>query len=303
MAAHDVTIFYNASVVHTMSAGPAEAWCVADGKFALVGTLVAAMAACGSGALVNLHGAAVVPGLIDSHLHLLYGGFKLARPQLDNCSSAADVVAVLEAHVARHPIPPGGWLQGFGWDQERFPAKAFPTREDLDGAFPATPVWLGRIDGHAAWANSAALRDAGALPKTDPQGGRIVRDPRTGEPTGIFTDTAMRYVAAHVPRPTHNESVEALSLALASLSHHGVTAIHDPGIGLEELQLLRELIDAQRFPLRSHAMVLANGNELGEVLATPATPKVLGRRSLFPNLAPPPPDEPRPAIPCPRANR
>ena len=226
------TLFFNASVVHTVSptAPSAAAWCVIDGAFSGVGSLAVATAACGaSAARVNLHGAVVVPGLIDSHLHLLYGGLKLARPQLDNASSAAEVVSILLAHVAKRPVQPGGWLQGFGWDQERFPGKIYPTREDLDGAFPHTPVWLGRIDGHAAWANSEALRRVPKLPKSDPQGGRIVRDPETGEPTGVFTDTAMRLVAARVPRPSRNESLSALRLALARLSRHGLTAIHDPG--------------------------------------------------------------------------
>ena len=269
-------LFFNASAVHTMSsAATAEAWCVADGKFLKVGDLAAVKSACGpSAALVDLRGAVVVPGLIDSHLHLLYGGFKLARPQLDNCSSPADVVQVLEAHVAKHPVPAGAWLQGFGWDQERFPGKAFPTRADLDGAFPTTPIWLGRIDGHAAWGNSAALKLVPPLPSSDPQGGRIVRDPKTGQPTGVFTDSAMPLVADHIPRPTKAENVEALDLALRSLSHHGLTAIHDPGIGLEEIPLLQEAIDNGTFPIRSYAMVLANGNDLGEKVATPTTPKL-----------------------------
>ena len=251
-----------------------------DGKFSSVGSLDVVAAACGPKATrVNLHGSVVLPGLIDSHLHLLYGGFMLARPQLDNCSSAADVVAVLKAHVAKRPVAPGSWLQGFGWDQERFPSKAFPTREDLDAAFPHTPIWLSRIDGHAAWANSEAIRRAPALPKVDPEGGRIVRDPKTGEPTGIFTDTARALIADTIPRPTHDESAEALHLALTSLTHHGLTAIHDPGVGLEEIPLLEEAIDNGTFPIRSYAMVLANGNELGEDAATPSTPQIADYKS------------------------
>ena len=115
------TLFFNASVVHTMDddAPSAEAWCVSDGRYSFVGTLSDAKQACGSGRTEDLHGAVVMPGFIDSHLHLLYGGFKLARPQLDNCSSPAEVVSVLQQHVATHPVAAGGWLQGFGWDQER----------------------------------------------------------------------------------------------------------------------------------------------------------------------------------------
>ena len=274
------TVFYNASQVHTMSGDATvgiDSWCVDDdrGTFTFVGAHAKTLAACPSAETkVNLHGAVAIPGLIDSHLHLLYGGFKLQRPSLDNTSSAEEVVEVLKAHVAKHPVAAGSWLQGFGWDQERFPGKEFPTRQDLDGSFPDTPIWLGRIDGHAAWANSAALRLVPALPQHDPQGGRIVRDPKTGQPTGIFTDTAMRFVASHVPRPTHAESAEALQLALASLARNGLTAIHDPGIGLEEIPLLKEAIDNGTFAIRSYAMVLANGNELGEQTATPETPKI-----------------------------
>ena len=151
------TVYFNATVIHTVSAAGAEAFCVSSGKFPRVGGIAEVTSACGPTAVRrDLHGAAIIPGLIDSHLHLMMGGMKLARPQLDNASSPAEVVDLLTSWVVSHPVPPDGWLQGFGWDQERFPSKEFPTRADLDGAFPQHPVWLGRIDGHAAWANSAA---------------------------------------------------------------------------------------------------------------------------------------------------
>ena len=272
------TIFHNASVTHTMAGtSGATAFCVDDttGRFLSVGGYNQAASACGTSAKTkNLLGAIVIPGLIDSHLHLLYGGYKLARPQLDNCSSPADVVKVLQAYVAAHPVPEGSWLQGMGWDQELFPGKNFPTRQDLDGAFPHTPIWLGRIDGHAAWVNSEALRRAPPLPATDPKGGRIVRDAK-GQPTGVLTDTAMPLVAMHIPAPTYGEASEALHLALTSLAQNGLTAIHDPGIGLGEVELLKDAIDNGTFPIRSYAMYLANGGtSLGDHLANISSPKV-----------------------------
>ena len=271
------TLFFNASAVHTMDdrRPSAEAWCVVGGRFRLVGTLDAAKAACGpTPTVVDLLGAVVVPGMIDSHLHLLYGGFKMARPSLDNCSSADEVVSVLVRHVAKHPLSAGSWLQGFGWDQERFPGKRFPTRESLDAAFPTTPVWLTRIDGHAAWCNTAAIRRAPPLPRADPAGGRIVRDPATGEPTGVFTDAALPLIADSIPPPSKAESVEALNLALPALSRHGLTAIHDPGIGLDEVALLKESIDNGTFPIRSHSMLLAADTVgLGKA-APPDTPQI-----------------------------
>ena len=276
-AADARTLFYNASVTHTMSGTTGvTAWCVdnASGRFLSVGGYQEAAGACGTSARSDLQGAVVIPGMIDSHLHLLYGGYKLARPQLDNCSSPAEVVALLQAYVAAHPLLEGSWLQGMGWDQERFPGKKFPTRQDLDGTFPHTPIWLGRIDGHAAWVNSEALRRAPPLPATDPTGGRIVRDAK-GQPTGVLTDTAMPLVADHIPPPTYDQASEALHLALTSLTQNGLTAIHDPGIGLGEVGLLQDAIDNGTFPIRSYAMYLANGGtSLGDHLANVSSPKV-----------------------------
>ena len=217
------TLFLNASAVHTMDDDhpTADAWCVINGRIGAIGAHAAAARACGPAAdVVNLRGAVVVPGFIDSHLHLLYGGFKLLRPQLDNCSSAQDVVSMLEAHVRANPQRPGAWLRGFGWDQERFESRELPTRQLLDAAFPHTPVWLERIDGHAGWCNGAALRLVPPLPSTDPPGGRIVRDAATGMATGVLTDTAMRLVANFIPVPPREEQRQAslpLMLILASI--------------------------------------------------------------------------------------
>ncbi|KAL3894879.1 MAG: hypothetical protein SGPRY_013684, partial [Prymnesium sp.] len=254
---------------------PPTAWCVGpDGKFSVVGGLALALHACGESApLVDLKQAVVLPGFIDSHLHLLYGGHQLARPSLALCTSPADVVSTLQAFLADHPLPAGAWLQGFGWDQERFTSRRFPSRADLDPAFPHTPLFLTRIDGHAAWVNSAALRLAPPLPSYDPRGGTIRRD-SSGQPTGILTDSAMPLIAAHIPPPTYAQATEALSLATGLLSRHGVTSIHDPGIGLEEVPLLLDAIDNGSFPIRSYAMYLANGADGGERLARPDSPKL-----------------------------
>ncbi len=269
------TLYFNATA-HTMDAArpTATAWCVGGApraaRFLAVGNITAAAAECGPMAgAVDLLGAVVVPGMIDSHLHLLYGGLKLSRPVLDSCSSAADVVRVLQEYVSSHTLPPRGWLQGFGWDQERFPSRAFPTRADLDAAFPTTPVWLTRIDGHAAWANSEALRRTPPLPATDPAGGRIVRD-ATGAPTGVFTDAAMSLVDAHIPPPSESQQRDALALALALAAQSGLTSIHDPGIDQSEVELLMALADEGHLTLRSYAMLLGNAAGLGKP-ASPAT--------------------------------
>ena len=266
-----------------LSVGPVDAWCVnAEGKFTALGPFDATRGACPDSEAISLQGAVVFPGLIDSHLHLMYGGMKLVRPQLDNCTSAADVASLLSDWVLIHPVPAGGWLQGFGWDQNLFPGQALPTRADLDVAFPSTPVWLGRIDGHAAWANSEALRRVPPLPDKDPQGGRVERDPTTGEPTGIFSDTAMQLVDDSVPAPAYEERVAALHLALDLAARSGLTAIHDPGIDPADADLFKEAIDNGTFTLRSHAMWLAAPNDLGAASdpVDPPTPLYKGRLSV-----------------------
>ena len=230
------TLYYNASAVRTMDPDlvAAEAFCVAGGRVTAVGTLAAAQKECGaSAAKVDLKGAAVIPGLIDSHAHLLYMGFKLSRPQLENCTSIAEptnsVISVLTDFLKTHPMKPGQWLQGFGWDQNRWADKAFPTKEQLDTLLPDNPCFLTRVDGHAGWANSAALRAVPPLPGTDPAGGKIVRDPTTGEPTGVLQDNAMQLVEGHIPKPTQAETDGALRLVLDECARNGLTAIHNPG--------------------------------------------------------------------------
>lgn len=250
-------IYFNASV-HTVddSLPSASAFCVSDQLFKAVGTLADVKLACDSAQVVDLQGATVVPGFIDAHAHLMIEGFKLLRPQLDNCTSVQEVVKVLQEYVSRVPLAPGEWLQGFGWDQNLWVNQTFPTKEDLDGAFPSTPVYLIRIDGHASWTNSAGIRACPPLPSADPEGGRIVRDAQ-GRPTGVFTDSAMELIADSIPPPTHTASLSALSLVLAACRANGLTAIHNLGIGLSDAALFKESIDAGNMTLRQYAMWLA----------------------------------------------
>lgn len=273
-------LVYNMSSIHTMDPAipSADAFCVEDGKFSAIGTLAEAAAACPASAEhLDLRGAHVIPGLIDSHFHLLYGGFKLLRPSLDDCTSAnssnQSVVAVLRAFVRARPLAPGGWLLGFGWDQNQWTDKGFPTRQELDAEFPTDPVWLTRIDGHAAWANSAALRAVPALPSTNPEGGTIQRDPKTGDPTGVFTDNAMALVENHIPPPSPQDNNDALTLVLKDAAANGLTGIHNPGITPDQIDLFKGYIDAGTMTLRQYAMYLGVAGGLGKA-ATPSSPKI-----------------------------
>jgi predicted amidohydrolase YtcJ len=167
--------------------------------------------------------AMVVPGFMDGHLHFIDGGFQLARVDLRPADSPAEFIARLKAYALERR--PGEWILGGDWDHERWPGAPLPRRDWIDSVTPNNPVFVNRLDGHMGLANSAALRAAGITRATkDIAGGVIVRDPRTGEPTGILKDGAMGPVEAAVPAPTDRERDAALRRALAFAASKGVTA-------------------------------------------------------------------------------
>ena len=193
-------------------------------------------------------GATVVPGLIDAHAHLMGLGYALMRADLVGARSKAEVVSRLQAFAAK--LPPGAWLLGRGWDQNDWTDKAFPTAADLDAAFPDRPVWLERIDGHAGWANTNAMRRVTRDLRGDwqPDGGRIIRD--DGKPTGIFIDTATALVDAVVPPPDEAFRIEALQRALAATASVGLTGVHDMGTSAADLDLYQRFANQGRLTLR-----------------------------------------------------
>jgi predicted amidohydrolase YtcJ len=209
---------------------------------------------------VDAGAATVVPGLIDAHAHLMNLGFALLRADLVGATSKAEVIARLQAF--EKTLPPDAWLLGRGWDQNDWPEKSFPTAADLDAAFPDRPIWLERVDGHAGWANSAALRavkkDLGG--DWQPEGGRILRE--GGKPTGVFVDAASALVDAVVPAPDEALRRQALERALQASVRHGLTGVHDMGVSLADLSLMRQFADAGRLPLRVRAYADGDGAAL-----------------------------------------
>ena len=254
VAASDVTGLVNARI-HTGEAGwpvrAALAW-DAEGKIVHVGDDAAELKQKFPGiTLVDAGGRDVVPGLIDAHAHLMNLGFALLRADLVDATSKQDVIARLKAF--EKTLPDGAWLLGRGWDQNDWPEKEFPTAADLDAAFPDRPVWLERVDGHAGWANSAAMRAATRDLGGDwqPEGGRILR--ADGRATGVFIDTASAVIDEVVPAPDAALRAEALERALDAAVQHGLTGVHDMGVSLADLRLMREFADAGRLPLRIRA--------------------------------------------------
>ncbi len=188
--------------------------------------------------VVELDGRTVIPGLVDAHAHLSGLGAALARVDLRGARSARECVD--RARAVHAELPDGVWLLGRGWDQNDWKDTSFPDRSLLDEAFGDRPVRFTRVDGHASWVNTAALRRAGIDADTpDPEGGEIVRDPSTGEATGILVDTAERLVAAAIGEPDAAEIERRYRRAVKACVELGITGVHDMGVSLEELAVLR----------------------------------------------------------------
>jgi predicted amidohydrolase YtcJ len=184
--------------------------------------------------VVDARGALVLPGFNDAHVHFLSGGFQLSSVDLRDADTPQEFAARIRRFASK--IPKGRWITGGDWDHERWPAAGgnapLPTKELIDPFTPDTPVFVNRLDGHMALANSYALRLAGVTRSTpDPPGGVIVRDPASGEPTGILKDAAQNFVWKVVPEPTFDEKLEAARAATNHAASHGVTSVQDMSAG------------------------------------------------------------------------
>jgi predicted amidohydrolase YtcJ len=258
---------YTGATVYTVDAsfGAAGAFSVRDGRFLEVGTEEKVLEGrCSSTRLHDLGGMTILPGLIDSHAHLLSLGLMDAQIDLVGVASAREAAARVAEAVA--DAPAGGWIQGRGWDQTLWEGSAFPDRTLLDGAAPDNPVLLRRVDGHAAWVNSKALAAASIDRGTpDPDGGRILRDGK-GEPTGILIDNAADAVRNIVPEPSRPEKKEAVRRAIARCLGEGLTMVHDAGIDGETLAIYRELVEEGDFPFRVYAMIEYTSDDSDDLL-------------------------------------
>ncbi len=221
----------------------AEAVFVRDGTVVAVGHHADVVAEAGAAPRIELDGGLVTPGLADAHGHVLGLGTALDQVDLRGARSIDEVVARL-----RERAPPAGWIQGRGWDQNLWPDEAMPTHAPLTAAFGDRPVYLRRIDGHAAWGNRALLDAAGITKDTpDPPGGEILRDP-SGAPTGVLVDAAMDLVSP--PLPDDATVRRRIEHAVAHLAGLGITSIHDMGVDARTLAILRALAGAGRLPIR-----------------------------------------------------
>lgn len=221
-------------------------------------------------------GSLLIPGLIDAHIHLAELGGRISEIDTRGLDSVAAIVQKVKERIDVDPSD--SWVIGQNWDQSLWRENAFPTKGALDVVAPKRPVWLRRVDGHAGWANSEAMRRAGVDRSTrEPASGRIVRDAK-GEPTGVFIDGAMSLVAKAIPPLSIDELERRFLAAQAMVLAYGLTGVHDAGLSGSEIQALKHLDADHRLKLRVYGMALLPPRGELEMVKAPPAPAVAGSR-------------------------
>ena len=207
--------------------------------------------------LVDGHGKTLLPGLIDAHGHVFDLGFEAVEIQLFDTHSLEEAQARIRAYAAANLQRT--WLLGDGWNQVTWQLGRFPLASELDAAVADRPVVLSRVDGHAKWLNTKALRAAGITRNTsDPPGGRIERD-AAGNPSGVLVDKAMLLVEKIIPRPSDADMSAALKAALTNMNSVGLTGVGDAGINSAEAAVYRKMADQGLLTVRIYAMIRGTG--------------------------------------------
>lgn len=218
--------------------------------------------------VIDAKGKLLLPGFNDAHVHFLDGGFSLSNVNLRDAPSIGEFVRRIRVHAAT--LPAGKWITGGEWDHENWPGAPLPHRKMIDAVTPDNPVMVSRTDGHMALANSLALKLAGVNRESrDVPGGFIVRDPSSGEPTGVLKDAAMDAVWRVMPKPGPDEQRAAARLATEYAAKLGVTSVQDVLAG-DAVAIYRALAERDELKTRIYAMYpIARWQE-----ATPLNPNL-----------------------------
>ena len=217
---------------------------------------------------IDMGGRTLLPGFIDAHGHVMGLGFGALSLDLSGARSLNEAKAMVAAYVRANPDRK--WITGRGWNQEAWGLGRFPTAADLDDVAPGHAVWLERADGHAGWANSMAMREAGVTPATAaPAGGRIEK--AGNAPAGVFVDAAMQLVERAVPQPLPKERDAAFLEAQQKLLANGITAVADMGTTIDDWLSYRRMADigALRVRIMSYAAGVETASRIGGKGPTP----------------------------------
>ncbi len=233
----------------------AEAFVIHDGKILGVGQNLDIMDRYQAKEEIDLNGHFVYPGLIDAHCHFFSYGLSLRNADLTGTKSFDEICDLIQKHASEFQPE---WILGRGWDQNDWEIQEFPTNEKLDELFPDQPVLLTRIAGHAAIANSEALKRAGITPETTVEGGTVVV--KNGKLTGILIDNAIGFVSRIIPEASESEKVTALLKAQEKCFAVGLTSLHEAGLGRESIRLIDSIQHTGELKMRIYAM-LSPGEE------------------------------------------
>jgi predicted amidohydrolase YtcJ len=215
--------------------------------------------------MIDAHGGSVLPGFNDAHVHFLNGGLDLERIDLTDAPDVADIQRRVRSWAEANPDEP--WVLGRGWYYQPF-ADGLPTRQLLDDIVNDRPVQLISYDGHTSWVNSLALERAGITRRTaNPKDGVIVKDPRSGEPTGVLKESAMALVARIVPAPTHEQRGRALRSAIGEAHKNGITSVQNAGGTAEDFEIYAEALRAGDLNIRVYSALSLDGPVTEQELA------------------------------------
>ncbi len=223
---------------------------IADGKILAIGDSAQIARYAGPKTqAIQAGGGLVLPGFTDGHTHFIDGGFQLASVDLRNAATPKEFIRRIKDYAKT--LKPGDWITGGDWDHTLWPGQPLPHHEWIDSVTANNPVFVSRLDGHEALANVAAMRAAAVTKATPtPSGGEILRDPRTGEPTGIFKDRALDLVGHAIPDPSPAQRDSALARALAYAASLGVAATAHVSASWADLASYRRLEQAGRLTMR-----------------------------------------------------
>jgi len=248
-----VDLIVTDALVYTVdsSFSVAESFAVKDGKFIAIGTSKDILEKYSSDKVWNCNGKPIYPGFIDAHCHFYgYGMDLMQYASLDGLADPENIYKKLKEHYQQHG---GDWVLGRGWDQNLWTEKSFPDNKQLNGIFPDVPVYLVRVDGHAAWCNAKALELAGIGAETKVEGGEVMI--KNGQPSGVLIDNAMQLVFSHIPSPSSVLKTKALLEAQKNCFAVGLTSVTDCGLPKSTILLVDSLQKKGDLLMRINAMM------------------------------------------------